>query len=351
MKTQSTIIIASFFISIMLISCAENKAQNTLLNETFTNIPAPTETLTPSSTVTITPPPRINQTPSPSPTNRPTFTPTEQSTYLPTKTETLTAYPTKSIFLERGLFGGDGGYTTDHYLGRDTPDFVLYTDGELLVRDGKWYREAMLSQEQICTLLSNIEKTGFLDIEATGYEDKDNSPIYQFDETTQYSDGDVNIIILVNGSKPKRISIYKLYYEYLIDPVRKMDQLLMEYRLDGGARYNPKWVILWIEQGKGLAASTDIPQAWLDDLPPLSEYWNRGEPSQWEEGIQVVVEEENKSAVMQLFNYEMTGRLFTEEGQEYYLIIRPLLPHETPLEFSEQPSWELTNEVLFSCSR
>lgn len=305
-----------------------------------------------SSPIEATNTPLLTYTPSP------TQTPTPSTTPMPTATETPTPtpIPTKQVLIQYGIFGGDGGYNTDFYLGRDTPDLVIYTDGQLLIRNfsdegsGDWFMETTLTISQICSLLSRIEQTGFFSIQGNGtYEEYD--PIYQFDDSVMYSGGAPDYVIQINGERHKYVTIYRPYEPYLIPEVRAtleiIRNIIRDYSSTELTVYKAKYLLLWIEKGKGRAAyvtPVPTPQIWPVEFPPLETLLRN------ENETQVFVEGDYVEPILSLFGDRFTDKLFKAEGQTYYVIARPLLPHETPQQFSVYPYEDLEFKLPFGCN-
>ncbi|MBK9053826.1 MAG: hypothetical protein IPL78_23835 [Chloroflexi bacterium] len=154
-----------------------------------------TATITPTLTLTLTPSPRP-ATATPTPYQFSTHTPIPYVTMTPFPTVTpVSVYPVKQVFIQAGGFGGDGGSAEDSYWGRDTPNLIIYTDGQVIVKTGSWeenfaFLSGQLSSDELCSLLGKLEVTGYFN---------PIDMIYAFDETTQFSDGAGNYVIQVNG--------------------------------------------------------------------------------------------------------------------------------------------------------
>ncbi len=197
-------------------------------------------------------------------------------TPAPTATPLPPLVPTKQTLLQYGVFGGDGGSNTDFYMGRDTPQLILYTDGQLLMRQkqGNWYMQATLTTPQICYLLSHIERTGFFDVEGDG-GDSTTDPIYDFGGTPQFSgDGTPAYLIQINGERHKLVNIEPGYAPYLVQPVKTTLQIVKNYSPGTPTLpFKTNYLVLWIEKGLGNAAHSDpqpTPQPWPSRLPSLA---------------------------------------------------------------------------------
>ena len=89
----------------------------------------------------------------------------------PTQSETpiprviYTPWATKEVLAEFGIFGGDGGWLYRAFIGSDAPKWILYTDGQLIVKkednNGTWFEETTLTVSQMCSFLSQIENQVF----------------------------------------------------------------------------------------------------------------------------------------------------------------------------------------------
>lgn len=297
----------------LLVACDSQEGVVTVVAER----PFSTPTLLP----THTPSPLPTATPSHTPTITPSHTPTHTPTAIPTTTPfpTVTAPPTietKTVFLQFGSMGGDGGSDTDLYYGRGMPELVIYTDGQVLLQEGDWrnlyYLETFISSIEMCGLLEQLQDLGFFEV----YD-----PQYAFDETTQYSDGAPEVAVQVHGALSQSLFAYAPYIPYLVSPLKQSYDLIHNYRPFSNTYYIPERIVLWVETSEALPENT-LP--WPDTLPNILDLWKGPLNSE------VVVEGEFVASIMQLFNYRITSQWFMDEGQAYQIILRPLLPNETP---------------------
>jgi hypothetical protein len=247
------------------------------------------------------------------------------------------------------VFGGDGGSDTDFYLGRDVPQLILYTDGQLLLKQkhGDWFTQTTLTTSQMCALLLRVERAGFFTISADGSLDH-NDPIYAFGGTPQFSgDGTPEYLIQINGKQHKFVMIEPGYAPYLIQPVKTALQIVEKYSSETPTTpFRTKHLVLWIEKGMENASYiTPQPshQPWPTQLPSLAGLLEGSKERQ------VFFEDENVASLLKLFGNRPSEIVFEEDGQEYYLIARPLLPHETPDKFSIHPHEAVEFELPFNC--
>lgn len=312
---------------------------------TTTAVLSPTPVKQPGATFTNAPLEATVQQSRPTSTPRPTHTPTE----TPTVTSTPWPMPIRQVLLQYGVFGGDGGSETDFYLGRAVPQLVLYTDGQLLLqrKQNDWFMQAELTTSQMCELLLRIEQTGFFAITGDG-STVENDPIYAFGGTPQFSgDGTPEYLIQINGQRHKLVSIEPGYVSYLIQPVKTTLQIVEKYSPKTQLTpFKTRYLILWIEKGlenAPYAAEQVTPQPWPIQLPSLRRLLGD------KNGGQAFIENENVAPILKLFGNRPSDIVFEEDGQKYYVIARPLLPHETPEKFSVHPYEELEFDLPFTC--
>lgn len=294
--------------------CGQAEIAPSGLAERPLTTPISTHSPTSTSTTTFTATP----TNAPIPSNTPTQTATSTVTPSPTVTPPSTIV-TKTVFLQYGGTGGDGISNTDVYYGVGMPNLVIYTDGQVILGEGDWqeryFRETAISPNEMCHLLDQLQDLGF-------FETYD--PIYAFDETTEYSDGVGSDIIHINGPLSKRLAFYRLYKDYLIPPLKQSAEFVTQYRPSTNTYYMPDRVVLWVETATGSQPENTAVRLWPDTFPPITELWQ--DPINGE----VLVEGDLVAPMMELFDYRMSGEWFSDEGAVYHVILRPLLPNESP---------------------
>ncbi|MBI4631908.1 MAG: hypothetical protein HY740_09395 [Chloroflexi bacterium] len=311
-----------------------------------TAIAAAQWTKTPTATVTLAP--------------TLTYTPKPIATLTSTPTIAPTSLPTKQVLIQVGSRGGDGGDPTDYYYGRGVPSFVLYVDGELLIENknqvrfsenkiDNWFFRAKLEPSQICQLLGTLDALGFFHVKGDGTNfDKD--PIYNFSSTPESILGAPSSYILVNGNPAKYITIYGPFARYAINEVKSSYQFLQNYYPPiPMSPYRAKYLLLWIEKLISTKSSS-TPTPWSQNLPPLSELYAT------QVNNQIFIEGKLVDAFLDFFGNTTKGILLTDKDSEYFLIARPILPHETlldanlPYKFSSYPPSKPTIfDLPFKC--
>lgn len=332
------LILFSILLSVVACSNVENLPESTPF-VTVANIESDVSTtVTPTKPTTQTIQPTIAN--SPTPTSLPTNAPVSYVTMSPFPTVTpVGVYPVKQVFIQAGPIGGDGGSEQDFYFGRDTPSIVIYADGQIIMKVGSWeedyaFLSSQLSTDELCLLLARLEATGYFNPVDT---------YYAFDETTQFTDGAGSHVIQVNGPINNTVKFYEPHRDYLIDEIAAADQLISSFKpSETLVTYVPENLLLWIEPTLN-EDLTNLPD-WPSEISPLVEL--RSDPS----NSKVVVEREMILPLMDLFENRMSQQRFREGDMSYDVILRPLLPHETPHNFSIIPSNQSdVFELPFTC--
>lgn len=296
-----------------------------------------------------------------------TYTPRPTGTYTPIPTSTSTPLPTKDVLAQFGIFGGDGGWEYYAFIGGDMPEWVLYTDGQLIVQKedehGVWFEETTLTNTQICSFLSQIESAGlftlaFNDSFEPAYPTDYPNPIYNFDDSAQFSEGAPYYYLQVNGSKHREIRVYSHYVQYLIPDAKRIFNLFSTYSpVSNFNEYKAQYMLLRIEKGYGnFNNSNPAPtiQVWSTDLPAIGmleeeNIETKASPYFSSDVSQVLIEGEMSNQIFDAFGNRLAYQLFQSGNQVYYVVARPLLPHETLNDFSGFPQEE-EFDLPFSCN-
>jgi len=240
--------------------------------------------------------------------------------------------PAKQILVEFGVGGGDGGTTYDLLLGRDVPYLVLYSDGLLVMTGGpygiSWLVSKQLSVTQVCHLLQTIGSTGFFDAEGTGQRYPDD-PIYM--SYRDYGDGAAGYRIAVNGPRNKWVWVYGPAVENLVPAVAAALHLLDQYRPAGMQPYNSHRIILRVQARPGADWDSPTPESsspWPADLPPLQSLVSD------EEAPRDLLFQGTQADLLESFFPFPGSAYFTQNGESYFVVARPALPHETELYYS-----------------
>lgn len=285
------------FIIILLITVVVG-CQNSVLETPIVISPTPsqlpTSTITPSSTPTLSP------SFAPSATPYPTFPP----------------YSTKQVIFSYSIYGNHGSF--DGVLGyAPHSNIVLYTDGQLII-SGKPYRQKQLSGEEINRLFSQLETMGFYSLETNQKHDPTDL-LYdfkgQFEETY-----DGLHVCLMDVVKDREICVRDHLREFLIQPMKDILQFLDNYEPKNMSVYQADRLLLSIEAQ---------PPAWYIIENPEVIPWSVNFPSiETDKWKMLYVEGEIASQIFSLYGSQYDARLVNANGVEYYVIVRPVLPHE-----------------------
>ena len=311
--------------------------------------PAPTPMVTPtdspppvpSSTATVTP----TRTPEATATRRPTMTP--RPTATPTVTPTVE--PGKAIFLSHYYSGGDGAYLPYQLLRGDGvlggyPIQIIYADGQMLVARDGWYQMTQLSRDDLCRVYRRELQTlkGLVEPKYNG------TPLPEYG----FNNGEGSEMLVL--SAPGASSLYyfsTIEADYLTAAWRAPMTWINQFAVSRTfVPYTTDRVVLWIER---LGRATDTQ---LYEWPEWS-----GEHSlsdllgQRPSGI-VEITGDDLRVARDYFTEQPDAEVLISAGELFGVVMRPMLPHETRLDFEPDHSWsgqELWPEPLetmpFTC--
>lgn len=304
-----------------------------------------------------------------------TSSPKSTLTALPTKTETPiplvthTPWAIKEVLAQFGSFGGDGGWIYGAFIGWNVPKWILYTDGQLIVQkednNGIWFEETSLTTSQMCSFLTQIEKSGFFSLEIdNSIQSKypTDNPIYKFDDTVPNSIGSPYYVLQVNGKNHRQIHVYSEYVQYLIPEARQIFDLFNNYYPPSKlTNYQAQYMVLRIEGGVRVPdylTPAPIIQEWSANLPPLeilqkenieiegSPFFSNSSITQF---TNVIITGEKINSTFEAFGNRISYKFFQNGNHVYEVVARPFLPNENLNHFSEFPAEE-EFELPFSCN-
>lgn len=301
-----------------------------------------------------------------------TSSPISTLTAQPTQTETPiplvthTPWAIKEVLAQFGSFGGDGGWIYGAFIGWNVPKWILYTDGQLIVQkednNGVWFEETSLTTSQMCSFLTQIEKSGFFSLEIdNSIQSKypTDNPIYKFDDAAQFSIGAPYYVLQVNGTNHRQIHVYSEYVQYLIPEARQVFDLFNNYSPPSKlTNYQAQYMVLRIEEGVQVPdylTPAPMIQEWSADLPPLELLQKENiaiEESPFfstSSFTNVVITGEKIKPFFEAFGNRLSYKFFQNGNQVYEIVARPFLPNENLNKFSEFPADE-EFELSFSCN-
>lgn len=327
MKYLSSLVLAA---ALLLTGCSGQASQprvtqTILLSAAQTITPTPTATVTQTQTATVTP----------------TATPTSAPT--PTRTPFVETYPLKQVWIEYGFTPRqlDGPEST---LPLSMPAWVLYTDGTLIVYQGEAFLTKTLSKNETCELLNRISRLGFYRLETDGGDYK-SSPIYANLPPDQSAPVEALYeYLIVNWHTPKTLWVYDAIKDYAISPVKNILNIFRGYNPYGAQPYVPDRLALYVQQGRAtVELGAQEAMRWPAGAPPLREAGQEAGP-----GV-LYVDGFMARSVFRQFQAPYTWRVFTDQGQEYSVMARPVFPHERRTGQGIQTELPAEIEPPFTC--
>jgi len=258
--------------------------------------------------------PTLTITPSSTPTLPPSLTPTASATPYPT----FPPYLTKQVIFSYSEIGNLSVFTVVlEAAGATHSKIVLYSDGQLII-PGKPYRQKQLSSEEINQLFSQLDTMGFYSLETNQKHDPTDL-LYDFKGQFEKSyDGLYDCVTVV--IKDREICARDHLREFLIQPMKDILQFLDNYESKNMSVYQADRLLLSIEAQPPTWYIIDNPEVipWPVDFPSL----------ETDKGNLLYVEGDVASQLFSLYGYQADARLVNANGVEYYVIVRPVLPHE-----------------------
>jgi hypothetical protein len=228
---------------------------------------------------------------------------------------TFPPYPPKQIILNYSFSGNHDAF--DMVLGGSGHSkIVLYSDGQIIIL-GETYRQKQLSSDEVNWLLSQLEIMGFYTIETNQKHDTTDQ-LYDFKGQYERTDDGIYICVAVYGTKERKICTREHLNDFLIPPMKKILRFLDSYEPENMSLYQPDRLLLEIENGRlGFVDKNIKPISWSDKFPTL-------ETESWKI---LYVQGEMANNIFASFGY---FGIANDNGSEYTVYTRTLLPHEVP---------------------
>ncbi len=289
-------------ICVILSSCKRQGEQPSVFS---TNTPAPSAMVAPTQTLI-----------------RPTETP--KLALTPTVT-LIPPYLTKQPLLDYFYIGGLSDF--NFYLANSTDELtklVLYSDGQIIILRGDTYQQKILSIDEMNQFFSKLEALGFYTIQSNQEHDETDQ-LYNFGG--KFSEVGVTdspqFCILVTRDQSRDLCVSELYLDYITPQMRSILDFLNNYEPHGLTPYVPERILLRIEEGRN---EDD------DNLTQNSIPWTESSFSiDLNCGKKIctkIVYVEGEKAKELFMLYGDKGHVFTQNGKEYTVYIRAVLPHE-----------------------
>jgi len=296
---------------ILLVACANQ------------SIPATTPIATLAATSTLAQPTVIQ----PTATTRPTATPLQ-----------VHQWDAKPVVAE--IFD-IAGYTQPNYAWSLMPTVVVYADGRVLTIYDTGYnrqipsiKQTYISTDELCSMLTRIESSGFFDFEQKDYP----APLQIFDA------GATDIV--VDAWRSNWIGAYALEELKPSDIPIALSKTFTELSslsgLSNATPYQPDRIALLISRWRDKSQL----QTWPSTLPSLSTL----APNLKSTDTKIVILAGKDAADAYLLFKGQNAQIFSEHGLLYQVTARPLLPLEIPdsieawqpSKFEDSPTTSLT---------
>ncbi len=217
------------------------------------------------------------------------------------------------------------------------PQFVLYANGSLFITKDGVTQQAQLTRQEMCALLNTVEQSGFFDVDLSAYHDSLKKILI----------GESDFSIIEVNAWRSRSEVLEIVLDYpgVATPsaLRQVVTLLGNYLPSRLAPYQFTQIAIVIHKYP------------INSPYKFDKVWPASQPLEklFEQGT---IQDEQNSALILTGNLaaEIWGKAkdggFTENGNQYAVSMRPLLPDE-PLESAlERFSGPVTSTVRLACS-
>ena len=246
---------------------------------------------------------------------------------------TPTPEPENKAMILYTSYPGDGGGCMAKYLGYMAPSFVVYADGRLMIKnsyaDPYWYSEYQLDQKMISNLLTQIKDTGFFSASGDGSEYEHDS-IYQLPPDVEVTHGAGTLSLEVHyDDLSKQVSIYIPYMDYLVPEISKALQVVENYKPDHGINYQPNAWVVWVGTEDPCEPYMFQFKPWPDGITTIAAQVSGKDHAKF------VLSNNTEINYSQLLSSKPDTFLYTADGVDYFIYLRPLLPYESPSDFPD----------------
>jgi hypothetical protein len=260
-------------------------------------------------------------------------TPTRiQPTTLP-PTPTFTPFPiynNKVAIFDYSVIGNlsDWDEFFDPPSGNIVTRLVLYDDGQLLIAGpGETYTQKSLSSAEMKSFLSKIESLGFYSLESNQQQDQTDK-LYDFGNNYQEVNDGLWDCITVHAEKSRTLCVRESYVQFLVPKMKGILQYFDEYKPEGLTPYYPDRILLSIsiaDPENDTLPATVIP--WDEHFPSLGitnpRIYTYDNPNPI-----LYVDGDMAKEIYLLFKDTSGSKVFLQNGKEYFVYIRVLLPDE-----------------------
>ena len=255
-------------------------------------------------------------------------TPSTETPSTPTFTP-FPPYHSKSSVFDYYVIGNQADWDIffDHPSGNIVTRLVLYDDGQMLIASaGEKYEQKVLSSEEIKSFRSRLETLGFYSLESNQKHDSTDQ-LYDFEG--KYGEvgviGGLKYCIWVDAHRSRNLCVRESYLQFLIPEMKNILQYLDEYKPAGMAPYDPDRILLTIQADVDPSIDTPPAITWDEHFPSLEK-----DPSRFtsDTSNQVIYIDGVMAKGIYIFFEDTDTKVVSQNGKEYIVYLRVLLPHE-----------------------
>jgi hypothetical protein len=246
----------------------------------------------------------------------PTKTPRPTSTSTPTLTP-LPPYQTKQVLFEYNVIGDHSVYDILFDAYPSWSRLVLYSDGQMII-PGKTYQQKVLSPSEIEAFLLKLESLGFYSLESNQKHDPTDQ-LYNYGNNYQESFDGRYYCIAVRADKARDLCVYEPDVQFLVPQMKSILQYLDEYKPEGTVPYLPDRLLLWVRPGR---------DPYEENLPPTTIPWRDHFPPLSASNAIMYIDGDAAKEIYILFDSTNTGKVFSQNGEEYTVYFLIVLPHD-----------------------
>ena len=186
---------------------------------------------------------------------------------------------------------------------------------------GGTYQQKNLTTDEMGLFFSQLEALDFYTLESNLKSDQTDKLCNFGDKFEQVTDAS-SYCVLVNGDNARVLCAYEPFIQYLVPEMKNILQFLDEYQLEEMMPYYPDRILLLVSDGRD-TYNTELPQnAILWTEPALSLKFN------CKKNCLKIMYADGETAKNIYILCGNKGAVFTQNGKEYTVYIKVVLPHE-----------------------
>jgi hypothetical protein len=202
---------------------------------------------------------------------------------------------------------------------------ALYEDGQMILAgEGETYQQKTLSADEMDRFLSKLDALGFYLLESNQQHDPTDK-LYDYGSNYQDVSDGLKDCLLVNAGQSRNLCVSESDRQYLIPEMKKILKYVDTYQPAGMTAYDPDRILLTIQAAD---PSVDNPPAvpWPEHFPSL----DPSTPGRYVAGTDSQVLYLEGDLAKKIFHFFEGAHIqaVSQDGDEYILFLRVVLPHE-----------------------